>query len=630
MYSGDDVDKAEKKEHNRRILELKPELKKAETAPSKKKPLGKVVARYIYKNADGLPIYQVHRYEPKDFRPFLLIDNKPIAGLAGVTRLPYRLPELIKSKTVWVVEGEKDADRLHLAGIVATTRAGGAKAWETELTQWFENKDVILCGDNDKAGERFMQLVGTALLPVAASVKRVKVPSPHKDISDLLEGKGGDAARSEVAGLLKEAVDLVPEPEKKPPTFYYAGKGGYAMESKGHYIPLPVEGNVKAHLRQYGITDRDALESMLCKIREENYVAHIGPLAGYPPGLYKSEDSREQFLVTVGPEIIPGVEGDFSFIYRIIAELLEDEEHPDQMDAFVAWLAQARRNLVTRAKRPIPALVLVGPREGGKSILIDCIIQNVLGGRGANAYAALSGGTNFNRDTIGSELLKVDDAIADKKHMARTRFAQGLKSYLFAGTVRVEGKGKDAITLRPIQAVAIAVNEEPKHLQVLPEMDDSLMDKISLLRCRKANVDGMTREEIAGKIKEELPALIFALETFEIPENLRNNRTGAKAWQHPHVMRLLVQISPEEQFRELLMQHVKEGSILLGSEYGASQIEEMLKGQYSSTRSAASGILCWSGACGSYLGLLRDQGLGIESRILTGQTLWKISNLERR
>jgi hypothetical protein len=409
--------------------------------------------------------------------------------------------------------------------------------------------------------------------------------------------------------------------EQNRPKFYYTGDK-YVMEHLGKYIPLK-EANVKSHLREFGIKGQEQLANMLCQIRIDNFVPYSGAVAGFLPGLHKMEDSDEQFLVTSKAPFIEAGPGDYPFIDKIIMELLGDPDQPDQTLAFASWLFQARRNVVNRRRRPLPALILVGPAGVGKSLLIDGIIKKVLG-RSANAYKALSDTTNFNKECLGAELLKADDPIAAKNHTARTRFAQGLKSYLFAGSVRVEAKGRDALNMQPVQAVVVAVNEEAEHLLVLPQMDGSLMDKITLLRCRKAHVEGMSPEQIAGKINEELPSYIADLEKFEIPPNLRNTRTGAAAWQHPYVLDLLVKISPEEQLRELLVQLREAGVISPEQELPACTIQSLLQ-EHLSTKSEAFKLLSWQNACGTYLGRL-----GISSRVLNGQTLWKLSNLERK
>src|SRR5262249_44233575 len=94
-----------------------------------------VAALYDYVDEEGRLLYQTVRYEPKSFS-----QRRPngeggfIHDLAGVRRVLYRLPDLLRSATeqpIFICEGEKDADALALLGLVATTNSGGAGKWRT-------------------------------------------------------------------------------------------------------------------------------------------------------------------------------------------------------------------------------------------------------------------------------------------------------------------------------------------------------------------------------------------------------------------------------------------------------------------------------------------------------------------
>jgi hypothetical protein len=69
--------------------------------------------------------------------------------------LLYRLPELRDAPLddiVWICEGEKDADRLRDAGLVATTNIGGGGKWRDEYAAEFRGKPVVILQDNDQTG----------------------------------------------------------------------------------------------------------------------------------------------------------------------------------------------------------------------------------------------------------------------------------------------------------------------------------------------------------------------------------------------------------------------------------------------------------------------------------------------
>jgi len=155
-----------------------------------------IVATYDYRDATGELRYQVVRYEPKGFR-----QRCPKFGggwqwsVKDVQRVLYRLPELLAAKpsmTVFVVEGEKDADRLAKLGLVATTSVGGAGKWHAEYNQYLAGRKVVVLPDNDEPGRDHAQRVAASLRGVAASVKVLALPGlpPKGDVSDWLD-KGG-------------------------------------------------------------------------------------------------------------------------------------------------------------------------------------------------------------------------------------------------------------------------------------------------------------------------------------------------------------------------------------------------------------------------------------------------------
>ena len=114
-------------------------------------------ATYDYTDEDGKLLYQVVRKPGKHFvqrRP----DEKGgwIYNLDGVRRVLYRLPDLLSrpDETVFIVEGEKDADRLHRAGLLATTNPGGAGKWKAEYSAILNDRHVVTLPDNDSPGHK--------------------------------------------------------------------------------------------------------------------------------------------------------------------------------------------------------------------------------------------------------------------------------------------------------------------------------------------------------------------------------------------------------------------------------------------------------------------------------------------
>ena len=175
-----------------------------------------IIATYDYRDETGKLLYQVVRYDPKDFRQRKPDDKGDwVYSLEGVRRVLYRLPELLRaSMTEWVyvVEGEKDADNLSARNFVVTTNSGGARKWNDDYNRYFKGRLVVIIPDNDEPGRDHAKLVASLLHGIATTVKIVELPdlSPKGDVSDWLDS-GGPEKVKELIRLTDEAPMFEPD-----------------------------------------------------------------------------------------------------------------------------------------------------------------------------------------------------------------------------------------------------------------------------------------------------------------------------------------------------------------------------------------------------------------------------------
>lgn len=199
---------------------------------------------YDYCDENGATLFRVERRGKDAVPPFLQHGPDGNGGfhaargcMQGVRRVPYRLPEILaadSSEIVFVCEGEKDADRLTSAGLVATTNPGGAGKFTSDQAAALTGRRVIALQDNDEAGANHVAAVLAAVHGVAASAASLLLPGlPAKgDVSDWL-AQGGSAfelKRLAEAALHKPTetftvADLSEwaEHEPEPKTFRMAG-----------------------------------------------------------------------------------------------------------------------------------------------------------------------------------------------------------------------------------------------------------------------------------------------------------------------------------------------------------------------------------------------------------------------
>ena len=162
--------------------------------PKERTERRRIVDTYPYHDADGEVIYEVVRYDPKDFR-----QRRPngrggwVWKLDGIDRVLYRLPAVHAAAkagdTIYVTEGEKDADALVRAGVCATTAAQGAGKWHTVASvarDALRGAHVVIVGDRDKAGQDHVRDVAASLVDVAASITVAEPAGDHHDAADHL------------------------------------------------------------------------------------------------------------------------------------------------------------------------------------------------------------------------------------------------------------------------------------------------------------------------------------------------------------------------------------------------------------------------------------------------------------
>lgn len=174
---------------------------------------------YNYVDAQGELQYQVLRFEPKTFR-----QRRPdgqggwIYNMQDVTALPYNLQGILSrpDKTIFIVEGEKCADKLIELGAVATTSHGGAGKWKAELNKFFEGRRVVILPDADGAGQKHAQVVTSHLIDVAKEIKVVDLPglSDKQDVYDWLQnGHSPEELRDIVASADATTEAVTPDGE---------------------------------------------------------------------------------------------------------------------------------------------------------------------------------------------------------------------------------------------------------------------------------------------------------------------------------------------------------------------------------------------------------------------------------
>jgi hypothetical protein len=373
------------------------------------------------------------------------------------------------------------------------------------------------------------------------------------DISEFLNGL--KTATDKKAKYSSEGIRV----DSLPEIYYYgAAREYWAKGNQGNWLSGGVE-DVRRRFKKAGLSasnpeGRDGrtlsdIDEAILFIQDHKEVHWVGPLAGYKAGVY--DISGNQILVKTSPKLIEPGAGDFTMLDGVLLNALGEE----QKQYFDGWVRIALKALYAYKPRVGQALVLIGQRDSGKSLLQN-LISLLLGGRSADPYRYMSKGSEFNGDLFGAEHLMVEDKMVDNSFKARQKFGAQIKEIAATEHHSAHAKKKDAIDLTPFWRLTISANDEPEKLLILPPMDDDLTDKIIIFKVEKHRMPMPTasiaeRSAFWNALVEELPHYIFYLLNSEIPSELVSDRYGIKHYQHPEIMEQLYQLTPEFQLLEL-------------------------------------------------------------------------------
>jgi hypothetical protein len=378
----------------------------------------------------------------------------------------------------------------------------------------------------------------------------------------------------------------------------------------------------------------DAVQGILNRV-VTSYVVDVGlPLAGYPVGIHNVNGRRilvPRSFTLIEPKE-PKSPADYRHHLAIINGLLKDEAAYILVDLKVSYIA-----LRDGRRSGSLAVFIVGPTDCGKTVLLDETIVPVLGGRKGNAYGFLSGRTDFNDELIACEVHAIDDGNPFDTPEARKRFGNAIKEAVASGSMWCHPKGLPGFTVPAYRRLFILAN--PDDIELMPEISESLMDKIMILEAHKFEMpkdclplpswnDTDARERFVATLRSELPYFIHYLLNWRIPPDLTDRRFGLVAYKNQRIMDQLKEVSPLHEAASVIQKGV------FGSGCYAESVEMEAKDVYErlveseEVKDRAQKLFRNGRALGNMLGRLRRDdtyGKYFSNRDSNGKSLWTIT-----
>lgn len=419
--------------------------------------------------------------------------------------------------------------------------------------------------------------------------------------------------------------------------FYDAPGGKYLVRVGKSFLTFNKLSPVKTGLTRYlapkfqkAAELQLAVTSTILNRELDGAVQWAGSIAGHPQGLALDHNKLPMLITSEANP--PRPDASTPDAWNLIEDILgqafvrkvPDPEKPGEtihditaLNVFISWLAGRYRAVRDHTHIPAPMMVMAGEVNSGKS-LIAWLVAQMLGGRTANPYSAWSGGTIWNDDLVGCELLLVDDCSGNTDIRARRNFGAAFKESIYPHIVQLRKRNVSAISVRPVWACMVCCNDTPEALQIIPPLDTDMSDKIAMLHVQPVTLPIDTakpggRAELQKMILDELPSFAAALDQWETPAELHDTRSGVKAWRDPDLAEAVEAHSPAKRLESLLETAIENLAIWgdLPRELTAAEVESRLLDHGSTVRDQARNLFSWHGACGSALAKLARIGSSV-------------------
>jgi hypothetical protein len=452
---------------------------------------GRIDATYPYVDENGELLFEVVRFEPKDFR-----QRRPdghdgwIWNLKGTRRVLYRLPELIEAvasgHVVAYCEGEKDADNVRALGIPATTNPGGVKKWRPEYAEHLRGADLVFLPHNDDAGREHMGGIAAALADVASRLRTLDIAKhwpdcPLKgDISNWIESGGTAEQFWELVKLAPEstAPEQAKEPEPKPEAAEGVSLDDFhAFMPMHHYIYAPTRelwpaASVSARVPPVEVLDEKGnpkTMSATAWLDQNRSVEQMTWAPGLPmlirdklisDGGWIARNKVACFNLYRPPTIIPGDAAKagpwLDHVHKV---------YPAEAEHILSWLAHR----VQRPQEKINHALVLG---GGQGVGKDTALQPVKSAVGPWNFADVSPIVllgRFNRH-LRSVIVRISEA-RDLGDVDRFSFYDHMKAIIAAppDVLRIDEKHLREYTVPNVCGVIITTNHRTDGIYLPPD-----------------------------------------------------------------------------------------------------------------------------------------------------------------
>src|SRR5438132_4097980 len=307
----------------------------------------------------------------------------------------------------------------------------------------------------------------------------------------------------------------------------------------------------------YGVTKRQDIDNVLFQIRKDRRVVGTFPYIHNRSEIIK--EAAGPTLNTAHRQLIqPAAEdGAFPWLQEFFDKIW-DPAYPEQKDIFLAWFHRFYSSAYDGQPRSGHAIIIAGGTNMGKTLLSRQIVDATMGGF-TDAGSFHLGKTEFNKEAAECAVWAVDDNRGGATWAKHDEFSNALKRFVANPQIPYHSKFQDATTVTWRGRIVVTCNLDAQSLSILPEMDDSIKEKLMLFKCGDWRPSFVNVEAV---IAQELPFFLRWLLVWTPKKPLKTNeRFGIDSWHHPDLLCKSFEDSPAGLRSEMLPCAIKHNCV---------------------------------------------------------------------
>lgn len=400
---------------------------------------------------------------------------------------------------------------------------------------------------------------------------------------------------------IKEEMDKV----INLPEIYYSPDNDklWMKDARGAFVPYR-KGAVSSRLEhEFELSPKDS-SALFAQTYKDKVVDLVTPIGGLKMGMHTI--SGNKVLVPKEQRRIEPIKGDWEVIRKFMVGMLGEE----QFEWYMGWLQTWLVAFYNYKFVPGQVLICVGETGSGKTLLKT--IHNHIFDGGGQPLKYMTGGTGFNGELCQVCSLHIDDKLNDLGPQGKKKLKAECKELAVAGEWRFEFKNKTAFSASPVQRLAIFFNYTEDSVSVMPDIDESTRNKISILDCKRKKMPMPTRTQADKdafwkQIESEIPAFLYhIIEEHVITEEFadtKEERMGVRGYHNEKALNFVEAYSNEGKRLHAIIEVLRKDHGLCW-EGSASELVKILKEEakdYKSTPTSIGRFLNQRIACGSKL-----------------------------